>query len=70
MKSETKHSIKMSSVFAIINNIGKWEDYVKEQQEDGYATLEEIYTNFTWGHFNCSYGVWLMNNVNYWYKKI
>ena len=58
-----QHSIKMESVFNIINNSWKWEDYVKEQQEDGDATLEEIYTVFGWGNCKCNYGGWRMMMV-------
>jgi len=48
----------------IINKIGKWEDYVEQQLEDTDNDIDTIYTEFSWGHFNCTYGQWLMNCVN------
>lgn len=54
----------MEAIFEIINRAGKWEDYVNMEQEDGDATIDEIYTQFYWGNDKITYGRWLLNNFN------
>ena len=53
----------MAATFNIINSIGKWEDYVEMELENGDATIEEIYSVFWWGDVKVTYGEWLMNCV-------
>ena len=60
-KKEWKKNIKATS--NIINSLGKWEDYVEMELENGDATIDEIYSVFWWGDVKMSYGEWLMNCV-------
>ena len=53
----------MTETFNIINSIGKWEDYVEMELENGDATIDEIYSVFMWGGVEMTYGEWLMNCV-------
>jgi hypothetical protein len=53
----------MTATFNIINSIGKWEDYLEMELENGDATIDEIYSVFWWGGVKMTYGEWLMNCV-------
>ena len=44
-----------------INKMGKWEDYEDMCLEDCDMTIEEIHTQFSWGHnHSISYGEYLI----------
>lgn len=56
-----QHSLNMHETHHIINKMGKWEDYVEMELENGDSTMEEIYTQFSWGHnHKISYGKYLI----------
>lgn len=51
--------VHMCSIF---DNMGRWEDYVDMELENG-TPLDEIYTTFYWENGQISYGGWLLNNA-------
>tara|TARA_R110000787_G_scaffold145510_1_gene259313 strand:- start:274 stop:525 length:252 start_codon:yes stop_codon:yes gene_type:complete len=57
------HQEMMTNTFNVINTVGKWDDYVDMELENGVATIEEIHTVFLWGWNYMTYGEWLMNCV-------
>ena len=61
LKSKALAYKQARDCFEKINKMGKWEDYVEMQLENGDSTMEEIYTQFSWGHDNAiSYGKYLI----------